>query len=78
MSLWVQEQWKNASNHVLLLLVSRLPVGFFFKYIKAHMGSKKAEEIGRAICSEIKIAKKEPALMKVEPRSRATEEGNDK
>ena len=40
--------------------------------------SKKAEEIGRAICSEIKIAKKEPALMKVEPRSRATEEGNDK
>ena len=42
------------------------------------MGSKKSEEIGRALCLEIKIAKKEPALVKVERRSRATEEGNDK
>lgn len=42
------------------------------------MGSKRAEEIGRTLSLEIKIAKKEPALMKVEPRSRATEEGNDK
>lgn len=58
-------------------LHSKAPCRFVNKS-KHIWGVKRQRKWGGALSSEIKIAKKEPAIIKVETRSRKTEEGSNK